>query len=162
MKIIFYIGILVSAADYLKVVFKSRIFCMHFKKLVPAFQINPGKCHYPRVCRTFSLTMNHEVTETDQEKAEMFNIYFSSQTKVKDIYKSLPNPSLHINTEDVLDVLKHLDISKACGTDLISARLLKEGADYLAYPYYSYFVFNSFFALDYSSRSWKDRSPVYK
>ena len=36
---------------------------------------------------------------------------------------------------DVLDVLKHLNTTKASGPDLISPRLLREGADILANPY---------------------------
>ena len=87
--------------------------------------------------------MNHEMAETDQQKAEMLNTYFLSQTKVKDTYKALPTlePVQHtletitITMQDVFDVLKHLDLSKACDPDLISQRLLRECADFLAYPY---------------------------
>ena len=89
------------------------------------------------------LTMNHEMTETDQQKAEMLNTYFSSQTKVNGTNKQLPTlklvqhvlESITITTQDVLDVLKHLNVSKACGSDLISPKVLRECADDLAYPY---------------------------
>ena len=74
--------------------------------------------------------MNHEVAETDLQKAEMLNSYFSSQTKVNDSNKPLPYiehaqhrlHSIIISTQDVLDVLRHLDVNKACGPDLISPR----------------------------------------
>ena len=38
-----------------------------------------------------TLTMNHEVAQTDFQKAELLNTYFSSQTKVNDLNKPLPN-----------------------------------------------------------------------
>ena len=42
--------------------------------------------------------MNHEIAETDLEKAQMLNFYFSSQTKVDDTNKPLPNvePAQHV------------------------------------------------------------------
>ena len=95
-----------------------------------------------------TLTMNHEVAQADCQKAELLNTYFSSQTKVNDLNKPLPNiaPAQHtlesitIYTQDILDVLRHLDVNKACGPDLNSPRLLREGADFLAYPLF--IVFN--------------------
>ncbi|MCG7879157.1 MAG: reverse transcriptase domain-containing protein, partial [Candidatus Thiodiazotropha endolucinida] len=116
------------------------------------------------------LTMNHEVAETDEQKAEMLNLYFSAQTRVNDTNKTLPTlepvpytlDSITISSQDVLDVFKHLDVSKACGPDLISPRLLREGADYLARPYS--IVFNKSFAIGYFPPSWKDAnlSPIHK
>ena len=114
--------------------------------------------------------MNHEMAETDQQKAEMFNTYFSSQTKVSDTNKALPTlesvqdilESITIITQDVLDVLKQLDVSKACGPDLISPRLFRVCADYLAYPYS--IVFNRSLAQGYFPNSWMgaNLSPIHK
>ena len=62
---------------------------------------------------------------------------------VDDANKELPHidPSNHIldsiviSCQDVKDVLLHLNVTKASGPDLISPRLLREGADILALPY---------------------------
>ena len=88
--------------------------------------------------RTIStLVMNNDYAETDLQKANMLNEYFSSQTVIDDINKQLP-PDQHvlesivITDQDIQDVLSHLDVTKACGPDLISPHLLKEGASMLA------------------------------
>ena len=85
-----------------------------------------------------TLTLNHEIAEFDLEKAQMLNSYFSSQTKVDDTNKPLPNvePAQHvlesitISVQDVLDVLKHLNVNKACGPDLISPRFYEKALKY--------------------------------
>ena len=116
------------------------------------------------------LTMNHEVAETDLQKAEMLNSYFSSQTKVNDSNKPLPYiehaqhrlHSIIISTQDVLDVLRDLDVKKACGPDLISPRLLREGADILAHPFS--IVFNRSLLQGHFPPPWKtaNLSPIHK
>ena len=108
--------------------------------------------------------------ETDQAKAEMLNLYFSSQTRVDDITKDLPflEPALHLLTsieisiQDVKEVLLHLNVSKASGPDLISPRFLKEGADILAYPFS--IVFNRSLNQGYFRHSWKEAnvSHIFK
>ena len=73
----------------------------------------------------------------------MLNLYFSSQTKVDDSNKDKPylEPAPHtqesiiISSQDVKDVLQHLNASKASGPDLMNPRLLKEGANILALSY---------------------------
>ena len=90
-----------------------------------------------------SLKMNNEFAESDQQKMEILNHYFASQTKVDDSNKTLPylepSPytleSITISRQDVEAVLQHLNVSKASGPDLISPGLLKEGANVLALPY---------------------------
>ena len=85
--------------------------------------------------------MNNEHAEGDQ-KANMLNNFFTSQTIVDDSNKTLPDitqpeyalNSIEISSQDVKDVLMHLNIYKACGPDLLSPRLLKEGATALAEP----------------------------
>ena len=80
--------------------------------------------------------MNNEFAESDQQKVEMLNLYFSSQTQVDNSNKDLPylEPAPHtlesiiISSQDVKDVLQHLNASEASRPDLISPRLLKEGA----------------------------------
>ena len=114
--------------------------------------------------------MNHEVSQTDCQKAELLNTYFSSQTKVNDLNKPLPNiaPAQHtlesitIYTQDILDVLRHLDVNKACSPDLISPWLLREGADFLACPLF--IVFSRSLLQGYFPSAWKDANltPIYK
>ena len=117
-----------------------------------------------------TLKMHNEFAETDQAKAEMLNLYFSSQTRVDDTNKDLPllQPALHslnsieISIQDVKDVLLHLNVSKASGPDLISPHLLKEGADILAHPFS--IVFNRSLNQGYFPHSWKEAnvSSIFK
>ena len=91
--------------------------------------------------------MKNEFAECDQQKVEMLNHYFASQTQVDDSNKALPylepSPytleSITISRQDVEDVLQHLNVSKASGPDLISPRLLKKEQMFLPYhtPLYS-------------------------
>ena len=113
----------------------SKLFWKTSKQL-----LNLGRCSSNNIP---TLSFNHEIAETDLQKAQMLNSYFSSQTKVDDSNKQIPNiepaqfllESITISVQDVLDVLQHLDVTKACGPDLISPRLLREGAEILAYLY---------------------------
>ena len=114
--------------------------------------------------------MNNEFAESDQQKMEMHNHYFASQTQVDDSNKTLPylepSPytleSITISRQDVEAVLQHLNVSKASGPDLISPGLLKEGANVLAYPYS--IVFNRSLKQGYFPNSWKEAnvSPICK
>ena len=89
---------------------------------------------------------------------------------VDDANKELPHidPSNHtldsivISYQDVKDVLLHLNVTKASGPDLISPRLLREGADILALPYS--IIFNRSLDQGYFPSSWKEAnvSPIYK
>ena len=90
-----------------------------------------------------NLIYNNEHAESDIDKANMLNNYFSSQAKVADDDKNvlpLPRPqhtilsSFVITHQDIFDVLSKLDVSKACGPDLLSPRLLKEGASVFSNP----------------------------
>ena len=87
-----------------------------------------------------TLFMNNKCAESDMEKANMLNSYFALQSMVNDNNHPLPQTSspqhqllqsINISVQDVTDVLENLDISKACGPDLISPRLLKEGSSIL-------------------------------
>ena len=89
---------------------------------------------------TFSL--NNEYAETDLQKANMLNKYFSSQSIVDDNNKSLPQSQtvLHdrldvfeITPQSVKDVFDSLDVNKSCGPDLMSPRLLKESPPVFLY-----------------------------
>ena len=117
-----------------------------------------------------TLAMNSELAEDNLQKANMLNSYFTSQTFVEDDNRPLPQlePSRHsfqlinISTQDIKDVLKNLNVSKSCGPDLISPRLLKEGADILARPLC--ILFNRSLEESYFPTSWKfgNVTPIYK
>ena len=65
-----------------------------------------------------------------------------------------------ISSQDVKDVLQHINAHKASGPDLISPHLLKEGANILALPYS---IFNRSLDQGYFPNSWKANvSPIYK
>ena len=116
------------------------------------------------------LKFNNTYAENDYDKAEMLNMYFASQSVIDDSNKTLPIPepvqhtleSITITTQDVLDVFLHLDVSKACGPDLINPRLLKEGSHILAHPYAV--IFNRSLSLGYFPTSWKEANvtPIFK
>ena len=80
------------------------------------------------------------VISDNAKKASCFNRYFSSVFTVED-FDSFPNvksstvmgldliDSIHFTPQAVFNLLHSLSVDKACGPDLISARLLKEGAE---------------------------------
>ena len=80
-----------------------------------------------------TLVLNNETAETGLQKANMLNNHFSSQSVVDDKNKCLPHPKtvLHdrleifeITPQTVKDVLGGLNVTKSCGPDLMSPRLL--------------------------------------
>ena len=104
-------------------------------------------------------------------KVEMLNLYDPSQNQVDDTNKDLPyldqashalESTIIISSQDVKDILHHLNASKVSRADLISPRLLKEGANILALPYS--IVFNRSLDQGYFPNSWKEAniSPIYK
>ena len=110
-----------------------------------------------------SLSINNEYAETDLQKAQMLNNYFSSQSVVDDKDKSLPPPKtvlhdrldiLEIPPQSVRDVLDGLNVNKSCGLDLMSPRLLKEGSPILAEPYS--LIFTSSLRTGQFPTTWKD------
>ena len=114
--------------------------------------------------------MSNEFAENNLQKANMLNAYFTSQTFVEDDNRPLPQletiqhsfQNIEISIQDIKDVLKNLNVSKSCGPDLISPRLLKEGADILARPLC--ILFNRSLEANYFPTTWKfgNVSPIYK
>lgn len=107
----------------------------------------------------------------DFEKSSEFNSYFAGQSKVNDAGKALPNFTPHteqkiesiiLNESEVEDVLSILNSSKASGPDLVSPRVLKEGASVLKYPLCK--LFNQSLTTSIYPSSWKKANviPVYK
>ncbi|MCG8048301.1 MAG: reverse transcriptase family protein [Candidatus Thiodiazotropha endolucinida] len=117
------------------------------------------------------LIHNNQQIENDQEKADVLNTYFIAQSQLRDANTNLPEiqqppyEKLHtidITSSDIRDILRALNVSKASGPDLISPRLLKEGADQLCEPLSQFFS-----RLIHSGRfpqAWKlaNVTPVFK
>ena len=109
-------------------------------------------------------TLHHNGIYAESDHKKLLNIYFTSQAVVDDTNTQLPSiPDIDhslefitITIQDVSDVFQNLDVTKACGPDLISRRLLKEGCHILTHPYS--IIFNR------SHSSWKDANvtPIYK
>ncbi|CAC5369457.1 unnamed protein product [Mytilus coruscus] len=79
----------------------------------------------------------------DTKKAKIFNDYFCSQSNLDDCNTQMPDiPDTRteglnymvISENEVADILKILDVSKASGPDRLSPRLLKEASVILKYP----------------------------
>ena len=89
-----------------------------------------------------TLATNGTYIDSDQDKAEVLNSFFCSQSALDDQNKEpplLPQPdvvlsSLNITTQAVTDAIKVMDASKASGPDMVSPRLLREGVNTLAAP----------------------------
>ena len=116
------------------------------------------------------LFMNNECAETDIQKTNMLNNYFSSQATLDDDNRPLPHftpvqhhlASISITIQDVKDVLRNLNVNKASGPDLISPRLLKEGAIILSWPLS--IIFNRSLEQGYFPTCWKfgNVTPIHK
>ena len=117
-----------------------------------------------------TLVLNNEYAEDDNQKANMLNTYFTSQAVVTDDCRPLPEllptqsmlTHILVSSQDVSDVLRNLDINKACGPDLISPHLLKESAGVLARPLS--ILFNRSLEQGYFPTVWKQGNvcPLYK
>ena len=109
-----------------------------------------------------TLKLDNKFAENNADKANMLNEYFSSQSVVNDINKTLPPPTdtnnelnfITISEQEVKDVLDNLNVTKACGSDLISPCLLKEDASVLSKPLAT--VFNRSLLQGYFPSNWKD------
>ena len=94
-------------------------------------------------------TLNDNTTgaSTDEEKANLLNIFFCSQSTIDDSNSQLPDinaltnstlEGLTITEQDVKDAVSCIDPSKASGPGLVSPRLIPEGVAVLAAPLSSF------------------------
>ena len=99
---------------------------------------NPRK--FPKIP---PLNHNNRQISDFQEKAEIFNAFFSSQCTVLETNSELPQFELKTNTslenitftiDDVISLLKNLKPDKSHGWDNISARMIKLCGDTIAEP----------------------------
>ena len=104
-------------------------------------------------------------------KASIFNSFFLDQMNIDT--SSVQNPTnpvhphrtmgdLHVSEQEVLDILKCLDISKASGPDGISPKLLKEAASIIHKPLT--ILFNMSLTQKQFPSIWKEANvtPLYK
>ena len=83
------------------------------------------------------LNYNNQVISNPNDKADIFNLFFQSQSQLDDSNKDVPIltapinciDSIHIEAEEVHSILKTLQVGKACGPDLINNRILREIAE---------------------------------
>ncbi|MEW8546463.1 MAG: reverse transcriptase family protein, partial [Candidatus Thiodiazotropha sp.] len=118
-----------------------------------------------------SLYYNNNTYEDDADKAEIFNDYFISQSQLNDSGVTLPDlilppyqllESITISPQDVLDILKSLDITKASGPDQINPQLLKEASHELCIPLSIFF--SRLITLGKFPQAWKNGNltPIHK
>ena len=95
------------------------------------------------------LIENDRTASTVQGKPEMINHYFSRRSTLLDEQNQslsiIPNATsilseIVISHQDVTDAIAAVDPSKANGPDLVSPRLIREGAPFLAAPLSTYFT----------------------
>ena len=84
---------------------------------------------------------NNQIVVDNKSKAELFNNFFLSHSRVDDNNVILPTPTnipdtqlsiIEPTIEDIVDQLKSIDVSKATGPDMISPRMLKEVGNTIA------------------------------
>ena len=84
------------------------------------------------------LIVNDDILTDNKSKASAFNDYFIEQTKIETNNSNLPRDidipekkleSINFTHQDISDLLKSIDISKAHGPDSVSGRMLKEAGD---------------------------------
>ena len=120
---------------------------------------------------TLSFNGEYADADDDEQKANMLNKFFSMQTVINDQNKHPPQvplatdsilDSIHISEQDVRDVLKNLDVKKACGPNHINPHFLKEAAHILSQPLS--ILFNRSLSQGYFPSRWKDGylTPIYK
>lgn len=117
------------------------------------------------------LADNGTEASSDHDKAELLNTYFCNQASLDDRNHVLPPvantmlPTLSdiiLTVQDVKDAISNIDSSKASGPDLISPRLIREGADALATPLSIYF--NKLLSISTFPSPWKmtNVTPIFK
>ncbi len=87
------------------------------------------------------LQIGDTIISDDQQKAEKFNNFFLKNANIDDSHAHIPPTNdnsdstlsnIHVKTQDVADLLKCLNVSKATGPDIISHSMLKMAGDIIA------------------------------
>ena len=108
----------------------------------------------------------------DDEKANLLNSFFTSQTKLNDSNKTIPRPSpinvnqvlndIEIIPSEVEDILANLQLGKANGPDGINSHVLKQCSSLLASPLCR--LFNLSLRAGHFPAKWKEANvtPIFK
>ena len=87
--------------------------------------------------------VNGELVSDFQQKANFFNNYFASQCSTIKNGSKLPNfsyktekilTSFDIKDDDILSIIKNLNVDKAHGWDQLSIRMIKTCGDAITFP----------------------------
>ena len=109
--------------------YRQKILIFFLKTSKQVQNLGKNKTNIP------TLIFNGEHADGDTEKANMLNDYFSSQTLINDQNKHLPHLDLitdktleyiTVSEQEIRDVLKNLDTSKAHGPDHVSPHFLRK------------------------------------
>ncbi len=111
------------------------------------------------------------IISDDQQKAEKFNNFFLKNSNIDDSHAHIPPTNdnsdstlsnIHVKTQDVADLLKCLNVSKATGPDIISHSMLKMAGDIIAPSLQR--LFNLSLQKAVFPQSWKRANvvPIYK
>lgn len=111
-----------------------------------------------------------ETIYSNSKKAEIFNEYFISQSKLNDHNNTLPDinenesiiPQLVITTSMVRTIIESLDLSKAVGPDGVHNKILKAAANKISEPLCT--LFNRSLDENIFPETWKiaNVTPIYK
>jgi hypothetical protein len=120
-----------------------------------------------------ALKVGNKSISTSLEKAQCFNKFFAEQQTLPPLRFNQQLPPIIFLTEsrfefiqtseqEVLKILKSLDIGKANGPDGISSKLLKESSEAIALPLSK--LFNKSFELTKVPACWKEANvcPIFK
>ena len=117
------------------------------------------------------IIINDRVLTKDTDKAEAFNEYFTSISKIDNADREPPEDlnectssleHIYITRQNVVDIIKSLKLNKACGFDLITHTLLKVSIDTLSLPLST--LFNKSLSICRFPEKWKmaNVSPIFK
>ena len=115
---------------------ESNVSCKDWWKILKSFIKQNDKSQIP------TLSSEDKSISDSTEKADLLNEYFSKQSTLNDQHKQVPQiencnvylPTPIINTDEVKDVLRSLQVGKASGPDEINNRILRELANVLSNP----------------------------
>ena len=111
--------------------------------------------------------VNDELVSQFKQKANLFNIYFASQCKTIKNGSKLPNfsykiekilISFDIKDDDILQLIKNLNVDKAHGWDQLSIRMIKTCVDSITFPLR--LIFKSMINEGVFSEDWKKSNVV--
>ena len=127
-----------------------------------------NKCKAPKIP---PILLNNNFIFKAKEKAEVFSKYFSSQCKPLLNNSNLPEftyltnhrlSSIPISNDDILSIVRGLDVKKSSGPDGISAKMISLCDDSIIYPLK--IIFSNILETGNYPESWKEANitPIHK